>query len=96
MLDNLKESENGNFEGYGENNNWTHKNWLCELPYAKALLLPHNIDLMHQECNVLKSIINMCLDITGLSKDNMNVRRNLAALYDRPSLEVKKCKGKSD
>jgi hypothetical protein len=96
MLDNLKESENGNFEGYGENHNWTHKNWLCELPYAKALLLPHNIDLMHQECNVLESIISMCLDITGLSKDNMNVRRNLAALYDRPSLEVKKCKGKSD
>jgi hypothetical protein len=47
MLNNLKESENGNFEGYRENHNWTHKSCLWELPYAKALLLPHNIDLMH-------------------------------------------------
>jgi hypothetical protein len=40
MLDNLKEPENGNFEGYGENHSWTHKSCLWELPYAKALLLP--------------------------------------------------------
>jgi hypothetical protein len=25
MLKNLKESENGVFEGYGENHNWTHR-----------------------------------------------------------------------
>jgi hypothetical protein len=25
MLDDLKESENGGFEGYGEKHNWTHK-----------------------------------------------------------------------
>jgi hypothetical protein len=49
MLDDLKESENGVFKGYGENHNWTHKSCLWELPYAKALILPHNIDLMHQE-----------------------------------------------
>jgi hypothetical protein len=49
MLDNLKESENGNFECYGENHNWTHKSCLWELLYAKALLLPHNIDLMHHK-----------------------------------------------
>jgi hypothetical protein len=47
MLDDLNESENGVFEGYGENHNWTHKSCLSELPYAKALILPHNIDLMH-------------------------------------------------
>jgi hypothetical protein len=90
MLDNLKESENNNFEGYGENHNWTHKSCLWELPYAKALLLPHNIDLMHQEHNVAESIISMCLDVTGFSKDNMNARKDLVVLYDRPSLEVKK------
>jgi hypothetical protein len=49
MLDDLKESENGVFEGYGKNHNWTHKSCLCELSYAKALTLPHNIDLVHQE-----------------------------------------------
>jgi hypothetical protein len=75
MFDDLKESENGKFECYGENHNWTHKNCLWELPYAKALILPHNIDLMHHERNGVESIISMCLDITGLSKDNINVRK---------------------
>jgi hypothetical protein len=28
MLDGLKESENGEFEGYGEKHNWTHKSCL--------------------------------------------------------------------
>jgi hypothetical protein len=28
MLDDLKESENGVFEGYSENHNWTHKSCL--------------------------------------------------------------------
>jgi hypothetical protein len=48
-LNDLKESENDVFEGYGENHNWTHKSYLWELPYAKALILPCNIDLRHQE-----------------------------------------------
>jgi hypothetical protein len=69
--------------------NWTHKSCLWELPYAKALIPPHNIDLMHQEHNVAESIISMCLDVTGFSKDNMNARKDLATLCDRPSLEVK-------
>jgi hypothetical protein len=45
---------------------------------------------MHQECNVAESIISMCLDVTGFSKDNLNARKDLAVLCDRPSLEVKK------
>jgi hypothetical protein len=89
MLDDLKESENGVFEGYGVNHNWTHKIYLWELPYAKVLILPHNIDLMHQERNVAESIMSMCLDVTGFTKDNVNVRKNLGDLYDRPSLEAK-------
>jgi hypothetical protein len=89
MLDDLKESRNGKFEGYGENHNWTHKSCLWELPYANALILPHNIDLMHHERNVVESIISMCLDVIGFSKDNMNARKDLAALCDRPLLEVK-------
>jgi hypothetical protein len=89
MLDDLKESGNGKFEGYGENHNWTYKSYLWELPYANALILPHNIDLMHQERNVVESIISMCLDVIGFSKDNMNARKDLAALCDHPLLEVK-------
>jgi hypothetical protein len=49
MLDDLKELENGVFKRYGESHNWTHKNYLWELPYTKALLLPYNINLVHQE-----------------------------------------------
>jgi hypothetical protein len=49
-------------------------------------MLPHNIDLMHHERNVAKSIINMCFDVTGFSKDNTNARKDLAALCNRPSL----------
>jgi hypothetical protein len=89
MLDDLKESGNGKFEGCGENHNWTHKSCLWELPYAMALILLHNIDLMHQEHNIAESIISMCLDVTSFSKDNMNERKNLAALCDHPLLEVK-------
>jgi hypothetical protein len=29
--------------------NWTNKSCLWKLPYAKELILPHNIDLIHRE-----------------------------------------------
>jgi hypothetical protein len=75
MLNDLKESENGGLEGYGEKHNWTHKSCLWKLPYAKTLILPHNIDLMHLEHNVAESIISMCFDVTDFSKDNINARK---------------------
>jgi hypothetical protein len=90
MLDELKESQNGGFECYGEKTNWTHKSCLWEFTYAKALILPHNIVLMHQERNIAESIISMCFDVTGFSKDNVNVRKDLAALCNHPSLEPKR------
>jgi hypothetical protein len=48
MLDDLKESENDEFEGYGEKHNWAHKSYLWELPYAKALILPTNVMYSHR------------------------------------------------
>jgi hypothetical protein len=89
MLDDLKEWENGVFEGYGVNHNWTHKSCLWELPYAKALILPHYINLMRQGWNFVESIMSMCLDVTGFTKDNMNARKDLAALCDHSLLEAK-------
>jgi hypothetical protein len=89
MLDDLKESEIGGFEGYSEKHNWTHKICFWELPYAKALILPHNIDLIHHELNVMENIINMWLNIIGFSKNNMNAWKDLTALCNRPSLEAK-------
>jgi hypothetical protein len=88
-LDDPKESENGVFKVYSENHNWTHKSFLWELSYAKALILPHNIDLMHQEWNIVENIMSMCLDVTGFMKNNMNVREDLAALYDHPLQKAK-------
>jgi hypothetical protein len=70
-LNDLKLNEHGNrFEGYGIEHNWTHKCGLWELPYMKALILMHNIDVMHQERNMGKSIINTCMNITDKTKDN--------------------------
>jgi hypothetical protein len=44
---------------------------------------------MHQEQNVGESIMSMCLNVTGFTKDNMNTRKDLTTLCDRPSLEAK-------
>jgi hypothetical protein len=53
------------------------------------LILPHNIDLMHLEHNVAESIISMCFDVTGFSKDNVNARKDLVVLCNCPLLEPK-------
>jgi hypothetical protein len=44
---------------------------------------------MHLEHNVAESIISMCFDVTGFSKDNVNARKDLAALCNCPLLEPK-------
>jgi hypothetical protein len=31
----------------------------------------------------------MCFDVTGFSKNNINARKDLAAIYTRPSLKLK-------
>jgi hypothetical protein len=80
MLNDLKELENCVFKACGENHNYTLKSCLWELPYAKALILPHNINLMHQEGNIAESIMSICLNVTGFMKHNMNVRKDLATL----------------
>jgi hypothetical protein len=54
------------------------------------LTLPHNIDLMLQERNTAETIISMCFDVAGFSKDNINAWKDLAALCNHPSLEPKR------
>jgi hypothetical protein len=44
---------------------------------------------MHPERNVEESFISMFLDFTDFTKDNINVRKDLAYLCDHPSLEAK-------
>jgi hypothetical protein len=87
----LNKEANG-YEGYGEENNWTHICALWELPCAQALILMHNI--MHQECNVAESIVSTCLNIMGKTKDNFKARRDIAEICNRPSLELDERGGK--
>jgi hypothetical protein len=82
------------YEGYGEENNWTHIYVLWELSYAHALILMHNIDVMHQECNVVESIISTCMDITGKTKGNFKARRDIADVCNCLSLELNERRGK--
>jgi hypothetical protein len=89
MLNDLKELENGEFEGYDEEHNWTHKSCLWNQSYANTLLLPHNIDLMHQKRNGVESVISMCFYVTGFTKDNLNTKKDLTSLCDSPLLEAR-------
>jgi hypothetical protein len=87
-LSKLVLNRDGNvYEGYGGEHNWTHICALWELPYAHALILMHNTNVMHHECNVVESIVRTCLDIMGKTKDNFMAQRDIADICNRPSLE---------
>jgi hypothetical protein len=45
---------------------------------------------MHQERNIVEIIIRMCFNVTDFLKDNVNTRKDLATLCNRPSLERKR------
>jgi hypothetical protein len=49
----------------------------------------HNIDVMHQECNVGESILSTCMTFIDKTKYNHKARKELAHLCNRPSLELK-------
>jgi hypothetical protein len=90
MLDNLVFKKNGDeFIGYRKRHNWTHKCALWKLSYAKALILMHNIDVMHQEHNVGESILRICMAFANKTKYNQKARKDLAQLCNRSSLELK-------
>jgi hypothetical protein len=54
----------------------------------------HNIDVMHQECSVVESIVSTCRNIMGKTKDNFMARRDIAHVCNRPSLELDERGGK--
>jgi hypothetical protein len=82
------------FEGYRETHSWTHKCALWELPYMSALILMHNIDVMHQEYNMGESIRSTCMGFPGKTKDNMKAQKDLTEHCNHPSLECKVTGGK--
>jgi hypothetical protein len=95
MLDNLVLNENGDeFVGYEKENNCTHKCGLWELSPAKVLILMHNIDIMYQEHNVGESILSTCMGFADKKKDKQKSRKDLAQLYNQPTLELSSSGGK--
>jgi hypothetical protein len=87
--------EGNEYEEYGEEYNWTHICALWELPYAQALILMHNINVMHQKRNVVENIVSTCMDIMGKIKDNFKARKDIAHVCNRPSLELDERGGKA-
>jgi hypothetical protein len=86
--------KSGYFKCYGKVHNWTHILGLWELLYVPALILMHNIDVMHQESNMGNSIISTCMESIGKTKDNTKALKGLAELCNRPTLELSKSGGK--
>jgi hypothetical protein len=76
MLDKLVDDSKilGYFTSYRTTHNWTHKCALWELPYTKALIIVHNVNVMHQERNMCESIISTCMGLPGKSKDNIKAQ----------------------
>jgi hypothetical protein len=65
-------NEEGGFVGYGEQHMWTHKFGLMRLPYYDDLLLPHNIDVMHTQKNIIEALWATLMG-TDKPKDNPDV-----------------------
>jgi hypothetical protein len=86
----LKPSPDGNgFEGYGEEHKWSHIPDLWRLPYFYKLLLPRNIDVMHNEKNVVESIFSTIFDIPEKTKDNVKARLDQQTFCNRPTLKMR-------
>jgi hypothetical protein len=58
-----------------------------------ALILMHNIDVIHQECNIGESIISTYMSLLGKTKDNIKARKDLVELCNRPTLELSETGG---
>jgi hypothetical protein len=59
-----------------------------------ALILMHNIDVMHQERNMSESIISTYMGLPGKIKDNIKAQKDLAELCNRLTLELSETAGK--
>jgi hypothetical protein len=81
------------FQGYGKTHNWTHVAGLTQLEYYKDLELPHNIDVIHTEKNVVESVFNTVLNIAEKTKDNIKARVDVQNLCDRKRLHMEPPQG---
>ncbi|KAL0433488.1 UNVERIFIED_CONTAM: hypothetical protein Slati_2683100 [Sesamum latifolium] len=75
-------------DGYGSEHKWTKKSIFWEHEYWSTHLIRHNLDVMDIEKNVFDNIFNTVMDIKGKTKDNLNARKDLQIICNRPELEV--------
>ncbi|XP_047342609.1 uncharacterized protein LOC124946061 [Impatiens glandulifera] len=74
--------------GFGEYHKWTKKSIFWELPYWGKLLIRHNLDFMHIEKNVFENIIHTVMNVKGKTKDNINARKDMFNICNRPELHI--------
>ena len=60
----------------------------------RALQLPHNIDVMHQERNMCEALFNTVMDFPDKTKDNFKARVDLGNICNRPTLMLRENGGK--
>jgi hypothetical protein len=75
------------YVGFRVEHNWTQIYGIWKLPYAKVLILMHNIDVMGQECNVTEGTISTCMEMEK-SKDNGNTQKDLVVICSHPTLQL--------
>jgi hypothetical protein len=62
---------------------WTHKSGLTRLPYYDDLLLPHNINVMHTEKNVVKALWAIIMDIPVGGLRLLKVLKNTTNMFPK-------------
>jgi hypothetical protein len=60
-----------------------------------ALVLIHNIDVMHKEHKMGEIIISTCMSLLGKIKNNLKVQKDLGEFCNRPTLQLSKAGGNS-
>jgi hypothetical protein len=67
-------------------NIWKKKSIFWGLPYWEYLEVRHCLDVMHVEKNICDSLIGTLLNISGKTKDGINVRKDMVEMGIRPEL----------
>ncbi|XP_024200276.1 uncharacterized protein LOC112203559 [Rosa chinensis] len=68
---------------------WKKRSIFFDLPYWEALLLHHNLDMMHTEKNICESLLGTLLNMKGKTKHNPNSRKDLKKMGIRKNLHLK-------
>ncbi|KAL0372098.1 UNVERIFIED_CONTAM: hypothetical protein Scaly_0891400 [Sesamum calycinum] len=72
--------------GYGIEHKWTKRSIFWDLPSTN--MIRHNLDVMHIEKNVFDNIFNTVMNIKGKTKDNLNARKDVEIICDRPEIAI--------